>query len=151
MAVDRPVSFVRDVMPVLAKVGCNAGTCHGSAKGKSGFKLSLRGYDPEFDYAQLVDDLAGRRFNRSAPDQSLMLLKPTTGVPHEGGHVLEPESPAYALLRDWIAQGVKSDVGDDGAGRVAGGLPEGDRPGQGGRHAAGARPGPTIPTAPPAT
>ena len=107
----RSVSFVRDVEPALSRVGCNAGTCHGSAKGKKGFKLSLRGYDPDYDYAQLVDDLAGRRFNRADPDQSLMLLKPTTGVPHEGGHVLEPGSPAYAILRDWIAQGVKSDVG----------------------------------------
>ena len=107
----RPVSFVRDVAPVLSRVGCNAGTCHGSAKGKKGFKLSLRGYDLDYDYAQLVDDLAGRRFNRSAPDQSLMLLKPTTGVPHEGGQVLHPDSPAYALLRDWIAQGVQTDYG----------------------------------------
>ena len=107
----KPVSFVRDVAPALSRLGCNAGTCHGSAKGKKGFKLSLRGYDLEYDHAQLVDDLAGRRFNRSAPDQSLMLLKPTTGVPHEGGQVLKPDSPAYALLRDWIAQGVKSDVG----------------------------------------
>ena len=107
----RPVSFVRDVEPALSRVGCNAGTCHGSAKGKKGFKLSLRGYDPDYDYAQLVDDLAGRRFNRADPDQSLMLLKPTTGVPHEGGHVLDPGSPAYMILRDWIAQGVKSDVG----------------------------------------
>jgi len=107
----QPISYIRDVMPVLAKVGCNAGTCHGSAKGKRGFKLSLRGYDPEFDYAQLVDDLAGRRFNRSAPDQSLMLLKPTTGVPHEGGHVLDVDSPNYKILRDWIAEGVKSDFG----------------------------------------
>ena len=107
----KPISFVRDVMPVMAKVGCNAGTCHGSAKGKRGFKLSLRGYDADFDYAQLVDDLAGRRFNRSAPDQSLMLLKPTTGVPHEGGHVLDVDSPNYRIVRDWIAEGVKSDVG----------------------------------------
>ncbi|HEV3168367.1 MAG TPA: DUF1553 domain-containing protein, partial [Isosphaeraceae bacterium] len=107
----KPVSFVRDVMPVISRVGCNAGTCHGSAKGKKGFKLSLRGYDPEFDYSQLVDDLAGRRFNRSAPDQSLMLLKPTTSVPHEGGNVLEVGSAQYQLLSDWIAQGVQSDVG----------------------------------------
>ncbi len=107
----RPVSFVRDVVPVLSRVGCNAGTCHGSAKGKKGFKLSLRGYDLDYDYAQLVDDLAGRRFNRSAPDQSLMLLKPTTAVPHEGGQVLQPDSAAYNLLRDWIAEGVRSDFG----------------------------------------
>ena len=106
-----PVSFVRDVMPVISRVGCNAGTCHGSAKGKKGFKLSLRGYDPEYDYAQLVDDLAGRRFNRSDPDQSLMLLKPASAVPHEGGFVLPPDSDRYHLLRDWIAEGVISDVG----------------------------------------
>ena len=106
-----PVSFVRDVMPTIARVGCNAGTCHGSAKGKKGFKLSLRGYDPEYDYLQLVDDLAGRRFNRAAPDESLMLLKPATAVPHEGGHVLDVDSARYRLLRDWIAEGVQSDVG----------------------------------------
>ncbi len=107
----RPVSFVRDVAPVLSRAGCNAGTCHGSAKGKKGFKLSLRGYDLDYDHAQLVEDLAGRRFNRSAPDQSLMLLKPTMSVPHEGGQALPPDAPAYGLLRDWIAQGVRSDVG----------------------------------------
>ena len=111
LAHPKPVSFVRDVMPSLSRIGCNAGTCHGSAKGKKGFKLSLRGYDPDYDYAQLVDDLAGRRFNRSDPDQSLMLLKPTTAVPHEGGHVMEPGSPQYDILRDWIAQGVPSDTG----------------------------------------
>ncbi|WZP00968.1 DUF1553 domain-containing protein [Isosphaeraceae bacterium EP7] len=106
----RPVSFVRDVEPILARAGCNAGTCHGSAKGKKGFKLSLRGYDPDYDYAQLVEDLAGRRFNRSDPDQSLMLLKPTTGVPHEGGNVITVGDPSYQILRDWIAQGAPSDV-----------------------------------------
>src|SRR5262249_48579173 len=41
------VSFVRDVMPGMSKLGCNAGTCHGAAEGKNGFKLSLRGYDPQ--------------------------------------------------------------------------------------------------------
>src|SRR5262249_37802874 len=72
-----PVSFVRDVMPILSRLGCNAGTCHGAQKGKNGFRLSLRGYDPAFDHEALVDDLAGRRFNRSAPEESLMLQKPT--------------------------------------------------------------------------
>ena len=70
------VSYVRDVMPALSKLGCNAGTCHGSAEGKNGFKLSLRGYDPMFDHRALTDDLEGRRFNRAAPERSLMLLKP---------------------------------------------------------------------------
>ncbi|HMO36447.1 MAG TPA: DUF1549 domain-containing protein, partial [Gemmatales bacterium] len=104
---DKEVSFVRDVMPVLTKTGCNAGTCHGAAKGKNGFRLSLRGYDPEYDWHTLVDDLAGRRFNRAA---SLMLLKPTNAVPHQGGYLFDVDSNYYRLLELWIAQGVRSDV-----------------------------------------
>jgi hypothetical protein len=104
------VSFVRDVMPRLSKLGCNAGTCHGAQDGKNGFKLSLRGYDPLFDHRALTDDLAGRRFNRAAPDQSLMLLKPAGGVPHVGGVVTRPGEPYYELLRAWIASGVKLDL-----------------------------------------
>ena len=103
------VSFVGDVMPAIAKMGCNAGTCHGSAKGKNGFKLSLRGYDPLFDHRALTDDLAGRRFNRAAPDQSLMLLKASGSVPHTGGLLTRPGEPYYELLRAWIAAGVKFD------------------------------------------
>src|SRR3954468_22830349 len=79
------VSFVRDVMPILNKAGCTQGTCHGAAKVKNGFKLSLRGYDPEFDYRGLIPDLSARRFNRADPGRSLMLLKPTGQLPHGGG------------------------------------------------------------------
>lgn len=102
-----PVRFVRDVEPLLSKVGCNAGTCHGSAKGKNGFKLSLRGYDPEFDYQALINDLSGRRFNRVNVDESLMLLKPTGDMPHEGRQVIKPKSREYELIRQWIAEGVQ--------------------------------------------
>ena len=105
-----PISFVREVMPILSKAGCNAGTCHGSAKGKNGFKLSLRGYDPDFDHHALIDDVSGRRFNRSDPAQSLMLLKPTGTVPHKGGVVFKPGSPYYNLLKRWISEGVRSDT-----------------------------------------
>ena len=101
------VRFVRDVQPVLSKLGCNAGTCHGSAKGKNGFKLSLRGYDPEYDYQALINDLSGRRFNRVNVDESLMLLKPTAEVPHEGRQPLKPGSREYQLIRQWIAEGTK--------------------------------------------
>ncbi|MEX0717160.1 MAG: DUF1549 domain-containing protein [Planctomycetaceae bacterium] len=104
---EKPVSFVDEVQPILGKVGCNAGTCHGSQQGQGGFQLSLRGYDAEFDYRALVDDVAGRRFNRSRPEQSLMLLKPTQGVPHEGGFLFDEESRAYAVIRQWIAEGCR--------------------------------------------
>ncbi len=105
-----PISFVRDVVPIMSKVGCNAGTCHGARKGKAGFKLSLRGYDPLYDYRALIDDLSGRRFNRSRPDQSLMLLKPTQGVPHEGGFLFDEESRPYKVLQQWIAEGCRFDT-----------------------------------------
>jgi hypothetical protein len=100
-----PVDFIRDVNPLLSKVGCNQGTCHGSANGKNGFKLSLRGYDSLYDYRALVDDISGRRFNRSQPSQSLMLLKPTQGVPHEGGFLFDEDSRIYKTLEQWIAEG----------------------------------------------
>lgn len=108
-AANLPVSYIRDVLPVMNKVGCSAGTCHGAAKGKNGFKLSLRGYDPDFDYHALVDEIGGRRFNRAAPAQSLMLLKPTGEVPHRGGVLFKTDSRYYAILKKWISEGVKND------------------------------------------
>ncbi len=101
------IDFVRDIQPVLAKAGCNQGTCHGSAQGKNGFKLSLRGYDPAYDYAALVNDLSGRRFNRVNVDDSLMLLKPLGEVPHEGRQALKPGSREHQLIRQWIVEGTK--------------------------------------------
>src|SRR5438270_12083702 len=96
-------------MPLLASVGCNQGTCHGSAKGKNGFKLSLRGYDMAYDYNALVNDLLGRRVNKVRPEQSLMLLKPVAAVPHEGGKVLQSGSRPYNLIDQWIKEGVQPD------------------------------------------
>ncbi len=105
-----PVSFVKDVQPVLSKLGCNAGTCHGAAQGKVGFKLSLRGYDPIYDHRALTDDLEARRFNRAAPERSLMLMKPAGAVPHVGGVLCQPGEPYYELIKSWIADGVKLDL-----------------------------------------
>ncbi len=98
-----PVSFRHDVMAVLSKAGCNTGPCHGNRNGQGGFKLSLRGEDAEADYAALVPGLAGRRLDFNAPDESLFLLKPTTGVPHEGRLRFERGSREYELLRRWVA------------------------------------------------
>jgi mono/diheme cytochrome c family protein len=105
-----PVSFVHDVNPVLSRLGCNQGTCHGSAQGKNGFKLSLRGYDPLFDVRALTDELGSRRVNVAAPDSSLMLLKPTGAVPHVGGQLFVPGEPYYEIIRAWIAGGAKLDL-----------------------------------------
>src|SRR4051812_37073671 len=101
-----PVTFLRDVAPILNKMSCTSGPCHGAAKGKNGFKLSLRGYDPQFDYESLLYDLSGRRFNRAEPAPSLMLAKPTQEVPHGGGLRFDKDSNYYKTIYDWIAQGV---------------------------------------------
>jgi WD40 repeat protein len=103
-------SFVRDVNPVLCRVGCNAGTCHGAQQGKNGFKLSLRGYDPIFDVRSFTDDLRGRRVNRASPADSLMLAKASGAVPHGGGVVLPREGAGFELLKNWIAHGAKLDL-----------------------------------------
>ncbi|MDB6153631.1 MAG: repeat-containing protein, partial [Chthoniobacteraceae bacterium] len=103
----KPVDFIRDVNPVMTKLGCNAGTCHGAKDGKFGFKLSLRGYDPIFDVRSLKDDLAARRLNVAEPDESLMLLKATAGVPHEGGQRTKLGEKYYEILRAWISEGAQ--------------------------------------------
>lgn len=109
-ATARAPSFVQDVQPAFSKMGCNAGTCHGSKDGKNGFKLSLRGYDPLFDHRAFTDDHGSRRVNRVAPDQSLMLLKASGSIPHEGGVRTRPGEPFYELVRQWIASGSKLDL-----------------------------------------
>jgi WD40 repeat protein/mono/diheme cytochrome c family protein len=104
------VDFVRDVNPVLSKMGCNQGTCHGAAKGKNGFKLSLRGYDPLFDVRAFTDDHGSRRVNLASPDDSLMLLKASAAVPHTGGLLARPTDPYYQVVRRWIEQGARLDA-----------------------------------------
>ena len=105
LAQSRPVDFVRDIAPIVNKVGCTSGPCHGAAKGKNGFKLSLRGYDPEFDFEMLVHDVSGRRVNRVDPAHSLMIAKPTMQVPHGGNLRIEPDSRYYQTIVQWISSG----------------------------------------------
>src|SRR5438034_1116884 len=99
------VSFRHDVLPILTKMGCNSGTCHGTPTGKNGFRLSLRGYDAELDIQSLTRDVQGRRLNRTQPDASLVLLKASAQVPHEGGLRLTRAHPLFASLRQWIGEG----------------------------------------------
>lgn len=105
----QPISYVRDVMPVISRLGCNQGTCHGAKDGKEGFKLSLRGYDPIYDVRAWTDDLKARRINLASPDDSLLLLKATGAVPHVGGQLTAPGSKYYQILRQWIAEGAELD------------------------------------------
>ncbi len=96
-------------MAVLSKAGCNAGPCHGNQNGKASFKLSLRGEDPETDFIALTRDMFARRVNVAEPAQSLLLLKATASLAHEGGKRFGPDSPEYAILRQWITNGATDD------------------------------------------
>lgn len=100
-----PVRFDVEVMAVLSKAGCNQGACHGNLNGKGGFKLSLRGEDPRWDFGVLTRDMFGRRIDQLRPAESLILKKATGSVPHEGGRRFEIGSPEYEILRLWIAAG----------------------------------------------
>ncbi|MBX3748153.1 MAG: DUF1553 domain-containing protein [Verrucomicrobiae bacterium] len=109
---EQPVSFRHDVMAVLSKAGCSAGACHGNASGKGGFQLSLRGENPVADHVALTEEAFGRRIHPNEPDQSLLLLKATARIPHEGGTRFAPGTPEYAILRAWIAAGAPMDPQD---------------------------------------
>jgi len=102
---DDDVLFRREVMAVISKAGCNAGSCHGNATGKGGFKLSLRGQDPDLDWQALTRDQAGRRINVMQPENSLILLKATASLAHEGGQRFPVASPEYAILLHWLRDG----------------------------------------------
>src|SRR5207244_4070555 len=100
------VTFESDVMPVLSRAGCNAGACHGKARGQNGFALSLLGFDPDSDHAAIASEGRGRRVFPAAPEHSLLLLKPTALSPPGGGRRIEPGGPFYEVLRRWIVAGM---------------------------------------------
>ncbi len=109
----RTVSFRNEIVPLLTKLGCNQGACHGSQHGKGGFKLSLLGFEAESDYTSIVKSAEQRRVTPFAPAESLILLKPTLAVAHGGGKRLEPDSASYRLLTLWLEQGAPGPREDD--------------------------------------
>ena len=107
--------FRQHVIPVLTKMGCNSGSCHGAAAGKNGLKLTLRGYDPAADYDALTREATARRVSLAEPAASLFLLKPTMTVPHGGGKRVDVDSLEYQVLSEWIAAGAPGPREDDPA------------------------------------
>ena len=106
-------SFRNHVQSVLSKSGCNGGACHGAAAGKNGFKLSLRGYDPESDYFSITHQSRGRRVVSDDPGRSLVLTKPTGAIPHKGGVRFTEDSYEYRVVSEWIAQGTPAPAETD--------------------------------------
>jgi len=103
------VDFDRHVASLFGRLGCSAGACHGSFQGRGGLTLSLFGNDPARDYATLTRSALGRRVDVIEPDRSLVLLKPTGQVPHEGGQRFTAGSWEYRVIRAWIAAGANRD------------------------------------------
>ncbi|NBU75446.1 MAG: DUF1549 domain-containing protein [Planctomycetes bacterium] len=105
-----PVSFRHEVIAALNVGGCNAGACHGTPSGKNGFKLSLRGFDPAADFAQLTRDVMGRRTVSHDPQASLLLLKGLGRVPHEGGQKFATGGVGTMAVEGWLAEGMRDDA-----------------------------------------
>ena len=101
----QPVTFERDVQPLLTRYGCNSGPCHGKSRGQNGFALSLLGFDSDFDHDSLVRQARGRRVFPAAPQESLLLQKAVGAVPHGGGVRFPAGSPPYELIARWIQAG----------------------------------------------
>jgi hypothetical protein len=108
----RPVSFKLDVMPIFMKAGCNSGSCHGAARGKDGFMLSLFGYDPDGDYFRITREQPGRRIDLAMPEASLLVEKAVGAVPHTGGKLFEADGFMYDDIVEWIANSTPKDPED---------------------------------------
>ncbi|MBY0527459.1 MAG: DUF1553 domain-containing protein [Gemmataceae bacterium] len=107
------VSFAREVVPVLTKAGCNMGACHGAQHGRGGFKLSLLGFDPLYDYGQIVQSAEGRRVVLSDPERSILLQKPILTMEHGGGERLVANSRGYHFIKTWLEDGAPEPTAKD--------------------------------------
>ena len=113
----RSPSFALDLEGIFTRQGCNDSHCHGSVKGRGGFKLSSQAGNPREDHRWIVrggtfqiysPESAGPetpRIRPEAPGKSLLLLKPTLQMPHGGGQRLDPAGPEYQALLQWIGRG----------------------------------------------
>ena len=109
---DRPISFRLDVMPVFLKAGCNTGGCHGSARGKDGFMLSLFGYDAAGDYDRITRAQTTRRINLAVPEDSMMITKSLGAVQHTGGQLFKKGDHLHGSMLRWLEAGAPDDAKD---------------------------------------
>ncbi len=107
------VSFENDVLPILTRAGCMNGSCHAKSDGQNGFALSIFSFDPDADHREIVYDARGRRVFPASPAHSLLLLKATNEVPHEGDKRFEKDSDFYKVIHQWIAEGAPRRLPDE--------------------------------------
>ena len=128
----RPFSFGRDIGGIFTKKGCSDSHCHGSVKGKGGFKLSMNALHPRDDYQWIIEGGAyqvltaepgGERIPRidlGEPENSLLLQKPAFTVPHGGGQVLPVGSVDYETILNWIRSGAPFGVEGGESAKITG-------------------------------
>ena len=102
---DPAIGFRQQISPILSKHGCNSGSCHAAQYGKGGFKLSVFGYNADFDRKAIIRERHQRRVSLVSPRESLFLRKPTMQVPHGGGHRLDQQSVDHDILVAWLLSG----------------------------------------------
>ena len=107
-----PISYTLDVMPIFLKTNCNTGSCHGAARGKDGFRLSLYGFDVNGDYTRITRDFSSRRINLAFPEDSLLLTKGAGVVPHTGGTRFRKGDELYETVHEWLRSGALLDQGE---------------------------------------
>lgn len=100
--------FQTQILPLLTRLGCNSGACHGAAAGRGEFRLSLFAADPDADLHAMTVERHSRRINLARPELSLLLKKACGQLNHGGGQILEPTSSETQLLLDWIRNGATS-------------------------------------------
>jgi hypothetical protein len=105
------ISFVSDIAPILTQKGCAGSNCHGSIRGKGDFKLSLFNSHPDLDYREILENEEGRRVNLKDVERSLILQKPTFGIPHGGGERFQVGAPEYVTIKEWLSQKAPYDSG----------------------------------------
>jgi hypothetical protein len=113
MEAPQPLNFANHVVPIFTKLSCSSGGCHGKIAGQNGFRLSLLGFDPAFDYENLLKEGRGRRVFPAAPESSLLLTKMAGTAPHGGGKKTEVGSEEYKIVRRWIASGMPYGTASD--------------------------------------
>ncbi|MFM7932046.1 MAG: hypothetical protein ACKO9Q_30400, partial [Pirellula sp.] len=67
--------------------------------------MSLWGSDPKSDYKQIVQAFDSRRIRYNAPEESLLIAKPSGRIAHEGQVRFEPDSLTAEILARWIQAG----------------------------------------------
>ncbi|GIS58058.1 MAG: hypothetical protein CM1200mP2_02830 [Planctomycetaceae bacterium] len=100
------MDFTNDINPLLTRLGCNGGSCHGKSNGRGGFLLEpVRASSRvglRVDHTGRPRPGGSSRQLRASPP---LLRKPTMQMPHGGGRRMSVDSDAYRLVSRWVREG----------------------------------------------